>query len=369
MKNVVDRPDPPLAERVQQLWHDSLYWLFNHSTQVVIAATMGAAIVAFLLATKWLGKRICDTDPDRNHWRSVLGKALAKTKLWFMVAVAAEIVASYAHAPADLAKTIHFAFVIATTLQAAIFARELIIGSIEHRATGHHSLGSALNIIRLLVTVTLFAVAIVLILSNLGVNVTGLVAGLGVGGIAIGLAAQGIFKDLFAALSILFDRPFAVGDLIKFGDVIGRVHTIGLKTTRIRSLDGEEVIMSNDKLLDQQLRNYHGIASRRIVLTLPLHYTNPTAKLSGLCQALEEIVGAIPDSKFDHALLTAFEANAVTLELILHSTKGDADVRDRVRHEAMVATLAYLERERIGISYQATDKPAFASPAPAVSGT
>ena len=357
MNTTVGLPDPPLVERVQQLWHDSFYWIFNHSTQVAIAAILGAMIVGLLLGAKSLGGKICASDPERNHWRSVFGMVLAKTKLWFMIAVAAEIVASYAHAPDDLARTIHFVFVIIATLQAAIFARELIIGSIEYRATGRESLGSALNIIRLLVTVTLFAVAIILILSNLGVNVTGLVAGLGVGGISIGLAAQGIFKDLFAALSILFDRPFSVGDLIKFGDVTGRIQTIGLKTTRIRSLDGEEVIMSNDKLLEQQLRNFHGIESRRILLTIPLHYGNSAAKLGSLSEGLENVVGKIPDSRFGHAILTSFDANAVMLELMLNSTKGDAEIRDRVRHQAITATLGYLDAQGIGISYQASAKP------------
>ncbi len=349
--------DPPLAERLPQLVEERVRWLFDHGTQIAIAAAMGALIVLVLLGLKWGGVRLCASDPDHNHWRSVAGRALAKTRIWFMVAVAAQMVASYAHAPADLLRTIYFLFVIATTLQAAVFARELILGTIEHRAQGHESLGSALGIIRLLVTVALFAIAIVLILSNLGVDVTGLVAGLGIGGIAIGLAAQGIFKDLFAALSILLDRPFQIRDLIKFGDVIGRVEAIGLKTTRIRSLDGEEVIMSNDKLLDQQIRNFHGIESRRIVLGLPLHYRNSAASLAALPDALATIIGGIADSRFDHALLTAFEANAVMLELMLHSTAGAADVRDRVRHEAMAATLAHLESAGIALSYQATDLP------------
>ena len=131
---------------------------------------------------------------------------------------------------------VHALFVIAFAIQAAIWARELVLGYIEHRVgadDGHTTLGSAVGIIRLLATVALFAIAIILILDNLGVNVTGLVAGLGIGGIAIGLAAQGIFSDLFAALSILFDKPFRRGDSIKFGDVSGNVEQIGLKTTRV----------------------------------------------------------------------------------------------------------------------------------------
>ena len=113
-------------------------------------------------------------------------------------------------------------------------------------------------IIRLLVSVALFAIAIIVILDNLGVNVTALVAGLGIGGIAIGLAAQGIFSDLFAALSILFDKPFRRGDSIQFDETAGTVERIGLKTTRLRSLTGEQVVMANTKLLEREIHNFAG---------------------------------------------------------------------------------------------------------------
>ena len=346
-----------LDTRVAALWRETALWLTQNYAQVIIAVVVGAVIAVALLGLKWLGRRLARKHAGNNHWRHMVGAALAKIRPWFIIAVVSHIVGTYAHAPADVMRTTYFAFVIAATLQAAMFAREVILGLIEHRAAGHQGLNSAINIVRVLVTVALFAIAIVLILSNLGFNVTGLLAGLGIGGIAIGLAAQGIFRDLFAALSILFDRPFVVGDLIRFGDVTGRVEEIGLKTTRIRSLDGEEVIMSNDKLLDQQLRNFHGIESRRIVLTLPLHYSNPADKLAALSAQIESVVAKIPNSRFGHALLASFETNAINFELLLYSTKGDADVRDRVRHEAMSATLAHLDAEGVGISYQASDKP------------
>jgi small-conductance mechanosensitive channel len=343
----------PLDERVNQLWHDSFTWLTGHSVQILLAALMGAVIVAVLFGGKLLGERLCSSDPGHGHWRSVIGKALATTRVWFMVSVAAQIVATYAHAPEDLAKTIYFLFVIAATLQAATFARELILGGIEHRANGHETLGSALNIIRLLVTVTLFSIAIVLILSNLGVNVTGLVAGLGVGGIAIGLAAQGIFKDLFAALAILFDRPFRVGETIRFGDATGTVEAIGLKTTRVRSVDGEQIIMSNDKLLDMQIRNMHGIPERRVVLSLPLHYANPAAHLTGLPDMLRTVVEAVPDCRFDHAWLQDFADNSIKVELMFHVTKGAAEARDTARHMVMTGAVDALQKAGIAFSYQA----------------
>ncbi|RZI38408.1 mechanosensitive ion channel, partial [Herbaspirillum sp. HC18] len=132
---------------------------------------------------------------------------------------------------------------VASVFQAAIWARELILGTIEHRTQSEHYSGeallSAMGLIRLLVTAVLFAIALVVVLDNLGVNVTGLVAGLGVGGIAIGLAAQGIFGDLFAALAIIFDRPFRRGDKISYGNTSGVIESIGLKSTRIRAFTGE----------------------------------------------------------------------------------------------------------------------------------
>jgi small-conductance mechanosensitive channel len=345
---------PPIGARVTQLLDDSFAWITGHSLQITLAAIMGAVIVAILFGAQKLGERLCRTDPEHSRWRSVIGKALATTRVWFMVAAAAQIVAIYSDAPPELARTIHFLFVIAATLQAAIFVRELILGSIQHRASGHDSLGSAITIIRLLVTVAVFSIAIVLILSNLGVNVTGLVAGLGVGGIAIGLAAQGIFKDLFAALAILFDRPFRVGEVIKFGDAIGTVEAIGLKTTRVRSLDGEQIIMSNDKLLDTQIRNLHGIAERRVVLMLPIHYANPADRLEALPDLLKAAVEAVPDCRFDHAWLNTFADNAMKLELMFHVTKGSAEVRDTARHIVMTGAVAAMQKAGIAFSYQAS---------------
>ena len=146
-------------------------------------------------------------------------------------------------------------------------------------------------VIRVLVSVTLFAIAIIVILDNLGVNVTALVAGLGIGGIAIGLAAQGIFSDLFAALSILFDKPFKRGDIIQFDQTTGTIERIGLKTTRLRSINGELVVMANTKLLEREIHNYAGGRTRRSQLPFGLVYqTSPDEleKVTSLAKAAVE---------------------------------------------------------------------------------
>jgi small-conductance mechanosensitive channel len=344
----------PYADQIQLLWADSIAWITNHSLQIVVGAGFAAVIVMVLLGVKALGIRLCRSDADHTHWRTTIGRAFAKTRLWFIVAVAAELVAGYAQAPGAVASTIRFAFVVATALQAAVWAREIILGIVEYRAGGdadNGTIGSAIGIIRLLVTIALFAIAIILILDNLGVNVTGLVAGLGIGGIAIGLAAQGIFSDLFAALSIIFDKPFRRGQQIRFGDATGRVEAIGLKTTRVRSVDGEQVIISNAKLLDQQIRNMADVRERRVLLTLPLTYANDPDTLALIPDELKMIVAAEKKCRFDHALLIEFGASAIHLELMFHVKSADIETMNAARHQVMIGALRRLREMDVQFNY------------------
>ena len=353
MNNMTERPDLPLAERLPQLWTDSIGWLVNHSTQIVLASLLGAVIVAVLLAAKWFGKRLCVRDPQSNHWQSIIGSALSKTRLWFMVAVAAQIVVRYAHAPDDLSQTIQFLFVIATTLQAAIFARALIIGIIEHRAQSDDqeaSLASAMGIIRLLVTFALFAIAIILILSNLGVNVTGLVAGLGIGGIAIGLAAQGIFADLFAALAILFDRPFRKGDAIRYDTTSGSVEDIGLKSTRIRALTGEQIIIANKQLLEKEIHNLARLDRRRIVTSFGLIHQTPVDLLDRIPAMLGAIIAGCSPATLVRCGMTGFAPSSLDYEVQYDVHSEDYDTVFATRHAVNIAILRCFAAEGIRLA-------------------
>ena len=347
----------PLSEiDLDALWTSAIAWMADHSRMIALAALVGVLIVVLLYGLRLIGKRL---SREPNPWRSVIGRALASMELWFMIPLAAELVATYAHAPEDVANTISFVFIITATFQGALFLRELILGAVEVRAAdtaSHEGLSNALGLVRLFVNVALFVLAFLLILGNLGVNVVGLVAGLGIGGIAIGLAAQGIFRDLFAALSILFDGPFKVGETIKFGDATGRVEAIGLKTTRVRSLDGEQIIMSNDKLLDMQIRNLNGIAERRVLLRLPLHYATDPDQIAELPIKLKAVVEAVKDCRFDNAVLAEFSANAIMLELVFHVTRGAAEVRDKARHDVMLAAIRCLKEAGVAFYSPESDK-------------
>jgi small-conductance mechanosensitive channel len=337
-----------------QLWAETLAWLSNHSLQIILGFAAGAVIVALLLGIKWAGVRICGTDPDHAHWRTIIGRMLAGTRLWFMVAFAARLVAGYAGAPVSVANTIEVFFVISSTLQVALWARELVLGVIERRAgvvEESSSLGSAVGIIRLLVTISIFVIATVVVLDNLGVNVTGLVAGLGIGGIAIGLAAQGIFADLFAALAILFDKPFRRGDSVRWDSTSGTVEQIGLKSTRIRAVTGEEVVISNKNLLDKELHNMARLNRRRIVQTFGLIYQTPPDVCARIADICKEVVESCDKRSFVRCGMSGFGASSLDFAL-------EFDVKSEVwqkvfdaRSQVLIALLQRFKAEGIAFAY------------------
>ena len=344
---------PNLNARIIALWSDSANWVTVHSAQILLAAALAVVVAAILFGAKWIGRRLVRRHAEQNHWRRIIGGALAKIRLWFVVAVALQVVANYSHAPEDLAKTVYFLFVIAVTLQAAVFAREIILGIVEYRAESADSqatLASAMGIIRLLVTITLFAIAAVLILSNLGVNVTGLIAGLGVGGIAIGLAAQGIFADLFAALAILFDRPFRKGDAIRYDTTAGEVEDIGLKSTRIRAITGEQIIVANKQLLEKEIHNLARLDRRRIVMNFGLVQSTPVNTLERVPAMLGEVVASCPPASLVRCGLLNFSPSALDFELQYDVHSEDYDTVFRTRHLISVAILRRFETEGLRLA-------------------
>lgn len=314
-----------LSEASIDLVGETAHWITDNGVDILIGAAVAAVIALILLGLRAFGHRLIGDNTADQKWRTIFGRVLSRTSLFFIVMVAATLVVDNTATPTLLARAVNFLFVVSAAFQAAIWARELILGLVYHRvgtADESSTLGSAIGIIRLLVTVALFAIAIILILDNLGVNVTGLVAGLGIGGIAIGLAAQGIFSDLFAALSIIFDKPFRRGDGIKFDQTSGTVEQIGLKTTRIRSLEGQEVVVSNANLLNKEVQNFANLEHRRIILMLGVVYQTPIEVLAGIPERIREIVEGHPDTQMVRCGMTGFGASSLDFELQfdVHST-------------------------------------------------
>jgi len=336
-------------------WNQTVAWVASHYLSIAIACAIGAAIVAALYGMRMLGTRLCRRD-HLGHWPRIIGRAIARTNLFFIVMLAAKIVSGYATPPAMVTDTVRFLFTVAAAIQAALWVRELVIGIVEYRAGeddegGYSTLGSAIGIIRLLVTSVCFIVATLLILDNVGVNITGLVASLGIGGIAIGLAAQGIFSDLFASLAIIFDRPFRRGDTVKWDTTTGSVESIGLKTTRVRASTGEEVIISNTNLLNKQLHNITHTMRRRAALTLGVTYQTPPGVCRRIPDMVKEIVTQQDKAVFLHCCMVNFGASTLDYELQFDVIDENGEVFNVARHAICIAILERFAAEGIDFAY------------------
>jgi small-conductance mechanosensitive channel len=301
-------------------------WFAADHADLLTAAIIAAVVLAGLLLLRWIGKRASQRDPEHYTWRSIIGRALARTSLLFILVTTADAFATYANLPARVDRPVHIAFIVAFALQGAVWARELVLGLISRRAVAADdgsALANAIAIIRVLVNFTAFAIAIIVILQNLGVNVTALVAGLGIGGIAIGLAAQGIFSDLFAALSILFDKPFKRGDTIRYDNSTGTVERIGLKTTRLRSVTGEQLIMANTKLLEREIHNLAEARARRVTLYLAIGGKASASAVDSVAAAAVAAVSAHKGCKPVRCVLSGAGGGALAFDLVYDDATRD----------------------------------------------
>ncbi len=297
-------------------------WFEANRADLPIGIAVAVGIVAVMLMLRWVGTRMVAGDPHCTRWRGVIGHVLEKTSVVFMVAAALDIVVTFAAVPDRIARIADLFFIFAFAFQGAIWARALILGLIGRNVgedPGENALGNAMSVIRVLVSVALFGIAIIVILDNVGVNVTALIAGFGIGGIAIGLAAQGIFSDLFAALAIIFDKPFRRGDTIRYGTSIGKVEKIGLKTTRLRSIEGETLVMANTKLLEQEIHNFAGGHRRRTTLTFGVIYQTPPDALEQLPELARGVVTSRTGCSLVRCAITGFGDSSIDFELIFDS--------------------------------------------------
>ena len=318
-------------------WDSSVAWVESHWLQIGIAIGVGLIIYFLLSMIRTFALKRAQSAPGQFTLTDIVGRVIHKTKSLVLAIISIRLVAGYAQPPALVLQLIQFVFTIAVVMQVAIWAREIVLGLIQRRAADGHNetLSNAMGIIRLLISVALFAIAAIVILDNMGVNVTGLVAGLGIGGIAIGLAAQGIFSDLFASLSIIFDRPFRVGETIKYDMSTATVERIGLKSTRLRSVNGELLVISNTNLLAKEITNFAHLHRRRITFTIGVVYQTSPQMLRDLPALLEEQVRAAGQEFIRSSFLT-FGPSSLDFELLFDVFSDDYDVVTAARTDVAI---------------------------------
>ena len=254
-------------------------------------------------------------------------EVLSRTTVAFflVLAVAAGLATLDTGEPAG--RLIRSAVTIALFWQAGLWMSTAAGALIERRRrrtlSGDRAIVGSLGIIGFIARVLIWALVLLLTLENLGIDVTALVAGLGIGGIAVALAVQNILGDLFASLSIALDRPFVEGDFLIVGDFLGSVEHIGLKSTRLRSLSGEQIIISNADLLGSRVRNYGRMFERRVLFTLSVVYGTPADVLEKIPAMIREIVTSQEQTRFDRSHFARHSAYALEIETVYYVLSPD----------------------------------------------
>lgn len=303
----------------------------NGLTQWGLAAGLSAATLIVALAVRLVLSRTLPAPASGKDlsWPAVFHELVIRTSTLFLIVAALYAGTTLLSLPEQLHKLISSAFVIAVFVQLALWADRIASALLAWRLAplgAKSAMRNALSLIEFAVRVAIWSLALLLIFENLGFNVTALVAGLGVGGIAVALAAQSVLGDLFSSLAIVLDRPFEVGDFISFDGQSGTVERIGIKTTRIRALTGEQVAISNSDLVSARVHNFKRMTERRVVLVLGATYDTSAAKLERIPGMVKTIIEAQESVRFDRAHFRSFGDSALQFEIVYWVQSADYDV-------------------------------------------
>jgi small-conductance mechanosensitive channel len=332
-------------------------FLGNPISDWLIAIGLAATIVLTLSLIKPLLIRRLGALARRTETKlddSVV-KALQVTRVGLLTIIAIHFGIKYLVLPLKVVKFIGAVATVATFLQLGLWVGALLdfwiatsrSRALEVDASAATSIG-ALSFIGRLVLWTLL---ILLTLDNLGVNVTALVAGLGVSGIAVALAVQSILGDLFASLSIIVDKPFVVGDLIVIDTYAGYVEHVGLKTTRLRSLGGEQIIMSNSDLLKARVRNYKRMQERRIQLKFGVLYDTTADKLELIPSIVKEIISTVPKTRFERAHFSGFGDSSLDFDIVYWVLDPDYTCYMDIQQTINLALVRRFTEAKIGFAF------------------
>lgn len=295
--------------------------LYSNTLTAWITAliTFAAVFSAFYLLKSFVGRRARTSAVPPSHLQELFTDSIKRTRPGFILVVALWAGSLALTLNAHHEHVWHLVVMVAVLLQTGIWAGGLVVFWSE-RIAEHREADAGtrmtINVVAIAVRVMLWLIVLLVILDNLGINITALVTGLGIGGIAIALAVQNILGDLFAALSIVLDKPFVVGDSISVGDASGSVEHIGLKSTRLRSDSGELIIISNGDLLKSRIRNFRGQEKRLVVLKLGIAYGTPAEKLARVPEIIRAAAEKEKSVTFDRSNFTTFGIFALVTESV-----------------------------------------------------
>lgn len=265
---------------------------------------------------------------NRTELMEIPVEILSRTTLLFFIVVSVFAGVSTLDMPLRTQALLNAGLMLILFFQAGIWASAAAMAWLERRrrrtaTLTDRAVAGSLGIVAFIVRVAIWSLVLLVALDNLGIDVTALVAGLGIGGIAVALATQNVLGDLFASLSIAFDKPFLVGDFLILDDYLGSVEDIGVRSTRLRSLSGEQIILSNADLLKSRVRNYGRMFERRVVMGHRIAYGTPLQHVKEIPRIIREAIEAQPDTRFDRAHFSRHGPDALEFESVYYVLSPD----------------------------------------------
>ena len=318
---------------------------------ISVAVLLLAGVIRFVIC-KQLRKVSANTEVV--FW-PVLLEAVKKTK-WLFILILSLYIGAIALTMSDKVRTIlHTVVIVALLIQAGLWAAATLRVTIEdyrqRQLAKDPASVTTLNVLNFIGKIVIWAIVLLLVLDNLGVNITALVAGLGVGGIAVALALQTILGDLLSSLSIVLDKPFVVGDFLIVGDLLGSVEYVGLKTTRLRSLSGEQLVFSNSDLLNSRIRNFGRMFERRVPFEIGVTYQTPRDKLIKIPAIIREAVEQQARTRFDRSHFKSYGDFALIFESVYYVLGPDYNQYMDIQQAINLHIHERFEQEGIEFAY------------------
>lgn len=293
----------------------------------------------------------------RGYWDDVVASSLGATRSWLLLLVSVFLGSHFLSTSDPVGQVLQSVAVIAFLLQTGLWVSAGLTTWVMARSKATIDDDPAevmtLNVIGIFLRLVIWSMVVLLALENLGVDVTALIAGLGIGGVAVALAAQNILGDLFASVSIALDKPFVLGDFVTVGDFQGTVESIGLKTTRVRSLSGEQVVFSNTDLLDSRLRNYGRMYQRRVLLKFGVTYQTPRERLAEIPDIIRQAVESRggDDVRMDRSHLASYGDSAIEFEAVYHVLSPDYALHMDIKQDVLLKIHAAFDERGIDFAY------------------
>jgi small-conductance mechanosensitive channel len=322
---------------------------------VALGIAVITLVLLYLVKRLSLSRLTALAKQTENTWDDSLADLLSRTRNPFIFIVALFLGSLFLSLSGDYRQIVYSITAIALLVQGGLWLNGLLLFWLlqdqKQRMKTDPASVAAVNAMGFVGRLVLWAVVLLMVLDNLGVDVTALVAGLGVGGIAVALAVQNILGDLLASLSIVLDKPFTIGDFLAIDEHLGSVEHIGLKTTRMRSLSGEQLVFSNTDLLKSRIKNYGRMYERRVVFTIGVTYQTPHKKLQSIPHIIRAAIEKQESVRFDRSHFRSYEDSSLVFETVYYVLKPDYNLYMDIQQAINLQIYASFEAEGIEFAY------------------